>query len=219
MIGLTASSSRKTGRRSKRPRRARREHWPVPGTRTFLVLLPEFDRAWRAGEISVGDAEKQSRTKIRRLLARIMSRVHRRDRHLLEDLTQALIERLATMNALARYNPSKAKPETFLKGVARMIVREHFSRRPQPPVVFSSDAINAVGVDADPAKIAENRELIEKLQPYLDRLSKGELRALIDECGPLPGYSCPTGRRRRRVDRDALERAVQILRDFYDGER
>lgn len=187
--------------------------WLVPGSTTFTVLCPVPARRYHEGAISEAEALAAIDRHLQSIVIGAMADLGLRSRSLAEDLVQAMYLRIATMDAAARYDPSQSSPATYLRGIARTLVRELYFRRSGPRTV-TGDALESVVVGGDQLDRAVHEELLDELRYWLDQLSPGEIRALVREFGPLFGSSPPKGRRRRLRNPDALPRALEILREL-----
>lgn len=187
--------------------------WLVPGSRTLAIFMPDLFRKYEIGET----AEHETVHLIeRRLLTIVIGAMHDlgvRNIALIEDLAQELPLRLATMNAVERFDPSRSSPTTFMYGIARTLIREQLWRR-QRPEAIGGDAIDRLGRDGSQLDRAVRQEQHEELYSWLDQLSDGELRAIIKTFGPINGYCPPIGPRRRLRNPDALPHALDILRQL-----
>lgn len=190
--------------------------WLVPGSQALYVLMPELYLAYELGERT----EQESMAAIERRLLSIvtgaMSDLGIRNDSLVDDLVQALHERVATMNAGARFDPLVSSPMPYMYGIARNLIKEQFWRRERPGTI-PSEAIECMPVRGNQLERAERSELLDELRGWLDDLSPGEIRALVREFGPIFRYSPPIGRPRRLKNPDALPHALELLRQLADA--
>lgn len=181
------------------------DRWAVPGTRTTATLFPSIEDAFRRGELT----QKQAQKAIDRELHRAMVRSRHKGLESQEGI-QRMHLRIATMDAAGRLDPAKGTPAAMLAGIAGTLKREQFRR--QPPAPVSLDSIAEMAVEGDQLEAAERRETLAELAECMSKLSRGEIRALLAECGPLFEYSRPISPRRSRcIDSDALPRAFELI--------
>lgn len=186
--------------------------WLVPGSASLALFMPDLYVRHERGQIT--EAELCHLIE-RRLLAIVIGAMHDlgvRNIALIEDLVQELRLRLATMNAVERFDPAQSLPTTYLTGVARMLIREQFRRRHRPETL-ADDMLDFVATGESQLDRAVRLECYQELYRWLDQLSDGEFRAVIREFGPIRNYSPPKTRRRLR-NPEALDRAVKILQEL-----
>lgn len=186
------------------------DRWLVPGSQTLYVLMPELYLAHELGERTEQETTAAIERRVLAIVTGAMTDMGVRDRTLVDDLTQALHERIATMNAGERYDPTQTTPTSYLFGIARFLIREQLWRRERPSTI-PSEAIECIPVRGNQLERAARAEILEELKGWLDELSPGEIRALVRECGPIFDYSPPIGRPRRLKNHDALPQALTLL--------
>lgn len=187
--------------------------WLAPGSKALAVFMPDLFTRHERGEI---DEQELTHLIKRRLLAIVIGAMHDlgvRNIALVEDMVQELPLRLATMNAVERYDPTQSSAATYMYGIARTLIREQLWRR-QRPEAIGGDAIDRMGREGSQLDRVVRQELYEELYSWLDQLSDGELRAIVKTFGPINGYCPPIGPRRRLRNPDALPRALDILRQL-----
>jgi|GEM_PF-3564823 len=189
------------------------DRWLVPGSQTLHVLMPELYLAYELGERTEQETTAAIERRVLAIVTGAMSDMGVRDRSLVDDLTQALHERIATMHAGARYDPTRSTPTSYLYGIARILIREQLWRR-QRPDALPSEAFERLPVDGDQLERAAQAEQSDELKGWLDQLSPGELRAVVRITGPIFGYSPPIGRPRRLRNPDALLQALRLLQQL-----
>lgn len=182
--------------------------WLVPGALAFAILFQKIESQRKTGQIDDREALRLARGALRFAARKAMSRIGLADRGFEDDLVQDLDLRVATMDAANRFNSSKGSAIAFLIGIANTLVRERLHRR-RPPVAVSLHSIGELSDDGDPAAQIEQED---QLRHYLDKLSPGELRAVVNTFGPIAGYSARIGKRAHQRDADALPRALEKLR-------
>jgi hypothetical protein len=128
-----------------------------------------------------------------------------------DDDIQALHLRIATMDAASRYDPTQStSPQTYLRGISRILIREQlFRRRPTEDQPWQ---VESAAVEGDQLARCVREAQLAELEQWLALLSPGEIRALVNEFGPVLERSCSIGRRRRLRDPVALPRAIEALR-------
>lgn len=189
------------------------DRWLVPGSLTLSILFPALYRRHEDGELTEQETLAEIERRVLSIVNGAMADLGVQDRSLIDDLAQALHERIATKDAARKFNPAKASATTYLRGIARMLIREALWRRKRPLAV-PQDVIERVPVDDNQLDRAERAELHDELKGWLDQLSPGEIRALVREFGPIFEYSPPIGRARRLRNTNALPEAMQLLQQL-----
>lgn len=196
------------------------DRWAVPGTRTSKRLFTRIERAFRRGLLTPMQAQARIDAELQRAVRRALAGDPAGRSLEPSELLQDLHERLATMNAAARYDRRKASRQTYLGAIAGVVVHEKTRRRPRPMPV-SLHSLGEPSGDGDQLKRLERDESLRRLSTCLSKLSPGEIRALVAEFGPLFGHWLPVAHRRsRRVrNRAALPQAVELLRSLMAQEK
>lgn len=187
--------------------------WLVPGSRTLATFIPDLSRRYNIGEITEHETVHLIERRMLAIVIGAMQDLGVRNVALIEDLAQDLPLRLATMNAVERYDPGQSSPTTYLYGVARTLIREQLWRK-QRPEAIASKVIEGMSHGDNPLDRIVRDERYQELYGWLDQLSDGELRAIIKTFGPINGYCPPIGPRRRLRNPDALPRALEVLRQL-----
>lgn len=187
--------------------------WLVPGSASLALFMPDLYVRCERGEITETELYLLIE---RRLLAIVIGAMHDlgvRNISLIEDLVQELRLRLATMNAVERFDPAQSLPTTYLAGVARMLIREQLWRR-QRPEPIDGDTLDQMGQEGTQLDRAVRDELLAELKHWLAQLSAGEIRAIVQAYGPIFEHPAPIGPRRQPPNPDALPRAIDILKQL-----
>lgn len=191
----------------------RNDLWPVPGSKTLTVLFPDIAMRFERGLISEDDVAHLVQRRCIAVAVGALQDMGLRDRSLVEDLAQELPLRLARMNAAERYDPALSSPVTYLHGVMRLLVTEQYFRR-ERPVSVAPQTIERVAREGSELERMEREELYRELYGWLDQLSRGELRAVINAVGAIEGYSPTLRPPRHPRNPDALPKALELLAEL-----
>lgn len=184
------------------------DRWLVPGARAFGVFFPDAEARFRSGAIRYVEARGIAEATLRRVVQSVMVRYPSTSVSV-ADAVQQLEIRVAEMDAARKYDPTRGSPRAYLAGIARLVVLEIVARR--VPLANAIDPDRMAG-PPKPFNVDEERERRVRLAEWLNNLSPREMRALVNEFGPLGDRSCDVGSRRRQSK--SLSRAIATLRGF-----
>ena len=146
--------------------------WLVPGSHSLEVFLPDLAQRHASGEVSEDELHHLIERRLLAIVIAAMEDLRVLDRSLVEDLVQELRLRLATMRAAERFDPKRARPITYLHGIARTLVREQYMRRPRPQSI-ATDSLERISDGETLLERAVRLELYQQLYGWLDQLSDG----------------------------------------------
>lgn len=122
--------------------------WIAVGTRAFRVFFGDLSREHQLQPQHRERIERELERRLHDLVEPFSRKYGRGDHATVEDLVQDVKLRVARIDASAKYDPTRCKPATYLRGIARTVAWERLGRR-QPPRMERLDFLDEPVVPAD----------------------------------------------------------------------